>query len=89
MSLSASLKRDIVVSYSIEEVKKSIDLVCEKSRSSYQIKEKNDIMNLYTISLIGGLALIVPCAIQLKKVSDNETSIILECNKVNQTPFNR
>lgn len=86
MSLSTSLRRDIVVPFPIDEVKKSIELVCEKSRSSYQIKEKNDIMNLYTISLVGGLALVVPCAIQLKKVSDNETSLVLECNKVNKTP---
>lgn len=86
MSLSTSLRRDIVVSFSIEDVKKSIDIVCEKSRASYQIKEKNDIMNTYTISLVGGLALIVPCSIQLKKITDEETSIILECNKVNKTP---
>lgn len=85
MSLSASLKRDIVVSFPIDEVKKSIELVCEKSRASYSIKEKNDVMNLYTITLVGGLV-VVPCAIQLKKISENETSIILDCNKVNKTP---
>ena len=45
MSLSTSLRRDIVVSFPIDEVKKSIDIVCEKSRSSYQIKEKNDILD--------------------------------------------
>lgn len=86
MSLSTSLRRDIVVSFPIEEVKKSIDIVCEKSKSFYQIKEKNDIMNTYTISLVGGLGLIVPISIQLKKITDNETSIILDCNKVNKTP---
>ena len=80
MSLSASLKRDIVVSFPIDEVKKSIELVCEKSRASYSIKEKNDVMNLYTITLVGGLV-VVPCAIQLKKISENETSIILDCNE--------
>ena len=42
-------------------------------------------MNTFKIALIGGLAVIVPITLQLKKVSDTETQIVLTSNKATNT----
>jgi hypothetical protein len=73
------IKRDFNLNFSIEEVKKSIELVCSLSKASYKIENKNDVFNSYTLLLIGGLTVLHP-SIQLKKISDNETNLILTDN---------
>lgn len=80
------IKRDLSVNFSIEEVKNSINLVCQNSKSYYQIKDKNDIMNSYTIWLLGGMMVQTPVSIQLKKISDTETSILLNTTKPSTNP---
>lgn len=85
MALSLGISRDIQVSFPISEVKSAIDRVSESSKAFYQIKSKDDIMNIYNMSLVGGLAVIVPVTIQLKKISENETQIILTSNKATNT----
>jgi hypothetical protein len=42
-------------------------------------------MNIYNMSLVGGFAVIVPVSIQLKKISENETQIIITSNKATNT----
>lgn len=85
MALSMGITRDVQVSFSISEVKEAIDKVSAASKAFYQIKSKDDIMNVYNMSLVGGVAVVVPVSIQLKKVSDTETQIILTSNKATNT----
>jgi hypothetical protein len=73
------IKRDFNLNFPIEEVKKSIELVCSLSQSSYKIENKNEIFNSYTFLLVGGLTVLHP-SIQLKKISENETNLILTDN---------
>ena len=77
MALSLGINRDLQVSFPISEVKSAIEKVSAASKSKYQIENKDDILNSFSMALIGGLAVIVPVTIQLKKVSDTETQIIL------------
>ena len=85
MPVSVGLNRDMQVSFSIQEVKNAIDVVCTKSKKFYQIKDKNDILNTYSLWLLGG-AVSVSLSVQLRKVSDTETNILLQSNKVSQAP---
>lgn len=85
MALSMGITRDVQVSFSISEVKEAIDKVSAASKAFYQIKSKDDIMNVYNMSLVGGVAVVVLVSIQLKKVSDTETQIILTSNKATNT----
>jgi len=80
------IKRDLSVNFPIEEVKSSIESVCQNSKSFYQIKDKNDVMNSYTIWLLGGVMVQTPVSIQLKKISDTETSILLNTTKPTTNP---
>jgi hypothetical protein len=82
MALAVEIKRDLNLTFSIEEVKNAIDLACSKSKAYYQIKDKNDIMNTYTIWLLGGMMVQVPISLQLKKISENETQITLNTTKL-------
>ena len=81
MAISMGINRDIQVSFSIAEVKAAIEKVAEKSGKYYQIEKRDEVMNTYSIALIGGMAVIVPVNIQLKKVSETETQILLSSNK--------
>ncbi|MFN5249415.1 MAG: hypothetical protein ACK5DE_00060 [Bacteroidota bacterium] len=74
--MSTSINRDFTVTHPIEEVKKNIDAVITNSKSTYQLSNKNDVFNTYTINLIGGIEL-VAINLQLKKISDTETQVIL------------
>lgn len=81
MAISLGISRDVQVSYPIQEVKSAIEKVSAASKSLYQIENRDDVMNTFSIALVGGLAVIVPVTLQLKKVSDNETQIVLTSNK--------
>lgn len=85
MALSLGITRDVQVSFPIQEVKSAIENVSKSSKSLYQIEKKDDIMNTYSMALIGGLAVIVPVTIQLKKITETETQIILTSNKATNT----
>jgi len=85
MAISLGISRDIQVSFPISEVKSAIDRVSESSKAFYQIVSKDDVMNIYNMSLVGGFAVIVPVSIQLKKISENETQIIITSNKATNT----
>lgn len=87
MALSLGISRDIQVSFPISEVKSAIDRVSESSKAYYQIKSKDDIMNTYNMSLVGGALVIVPITIQLKKVNESETHILLTSNKATNTGY--
>jgi hypothetical protein len=80
MAISLGIKRDVQVDFPISDVKSAIDRVSAASKASYPIKEKDDIMNTYDMSLIGGFV-VVHIKIQLKKVSDTQTEIVLVSNK--------
>lgn len=86
MSVALSIKRDLQVSFPIQEVIKSIDVVCANSKAFFQVKDKNAVMNTYSIVLMNGIFIQVPCSIQLKKVSESETQIVIESNKATGTP---
>lgn len=79
MNQHIPVTRDFNLNYSIEEVKKSIELICELSSSTFTIKSKNDAFNSYTMTMVGGLTVVNP-QIQLKKVSEQETNLVLTCN---------
>jgi hypothetical protein len=81
MALSIGINRDVQVSFPIADVKEAIEKVCAASKKFYQIESRDAVMNTYTVALVGGFAVIVPATIQLKKVSDTETQIILTSNK--------
>jgi hypothetical protein len=81
MAVAVEIKRDVNLNFSVEEIKKAIELVSEKSKAFYQIKNKNEIMNTYSISLIGGMMVIVPISVQLKKITENETQLIINTTK--------
>jgi len=85
MALSLGINRDVQVSYSISDVKAAVEEVASKSKAKCQIEGRDDVMNIFQIALIGGFAVIVPITLQLKKVSDTETQIILTSNKVTNT----
>jgi hypothetical protein len=85
MAISLGIQRDVQVSFPISEVKASIEKVSTASKAFYQIKSKDDIMNSYNMSLMGGVAVFVPIIIQLKKVSETETQIVLTSNKATNT----
>lgn len=44
----------------------------------YKIDNKNDVFNSYTMAFVGGVTVVRP-TIQLKKVSDTETNIFMNC----------
>ncbi|MFN3299395.1 MAG: hypothetical protein ACK41Z_04300 [Sediminibacterium sp.] len=81
MALSLGINRDLQVSFDLSEVKKAIDSVCASSKAKYQIEKKDDNLNYYSIALIGGLAVIVPVNITLKKISETETQITISSEK--------
>jgi hypothetical protein len=81
MAISMGISRDIQVSFPISEVKSAIEKVSESSNKFYQIEKRDDVMNTYSIALIGGLAVVVPANIQLKKIDDRETQIVLTTNR--------
>lgn len=77
--MSTSINRDFNVNFSIDDVKKNIDVVLSQSRS-YQLNNKNDIFNTFTVTLVNGLQ-VIPINIQLKKNSDLETNIVITSSK--------
>ena len=81
MAVAVEIKRDLNLNFSVEEIKKAIELVSEKSNAFYQIKNKNEIMNTYTIWLLGGMMVQVPISVQLKKITENETQLIINTTK--------
>jgi hypothetical protein len=85
MAISLGINRDVQVSYSISDVKAAIEKVAAVSKSFYQIEGRDDVMNTFNMALVGGFAVIVPITLQLKKVSDTETQIILTSNKATNT----
>ena len=85
MAISLGISRDVQVSFPISDVKAAIDKVSAASKAYYQIKSKDDIMNIYNMALIGGVAVIVPVTIQLKKITDTETQIVISSNKATNT----
>jgi hypothetical protein len=80
------IKRDLNLNFPIEVIKNSIEAVCKNSKSFYSIKDKNDIMNSYTIWLMGGMMVQTPVSIQLKKISDNETNLLINSTKPTTNP---
>jgi hypothetical protein len=81
MAISLGINREVQVAYSISDIKIAVEEVSSKSKAKCQIEGRNDVMNTFNIALIGGFAVVVPITLQLKKVSDNETQIILTSNK--------
>jgi hypothetical protein len=81
MSFAQSINRDLQVSFPISDVKNAIDTVCNASNARCQIEGKDDILNTYSLALIGGLAVIVPVTVQLKKISESETQILLSSTR--------
>jgi hypothetical protein len=73
------ITRDFNLNFPIEEVKKSIESICVLSKNSFKIENKNDVFNTYTMTLIGGITIINP-NIQLKKISDTGTNLVVTCN---------
>jgi hypothetical protein len=87
MATALKLERELQVSFSVNDVKKSIDNVCEFKKTKYQLKEKNDVLNSYSIVLFDGFSIIIPLNIQLKKVSDNETEIKIVSDKATNQAY--
>lgn len=85
MALSLGITRDVQVSYSISDVKSAVEKVALVSKSKCQIEGRDDVMNTFKIALIGGMLVIVPITLQLKKISETETQIVLTSNKATNT----
>jgi len=73
--MAEQLRRDYTLNYPIEQVKSSIEKVCSVKPGKYQLKNKNEAFNSYSIVLVTGIMLMLPMNIQLRKVSEHETSI--------------
>lgn len=77
--MATNINRDFNINFSIEDVKKNIDSVISK-KNNYQLNNKNDIFNSYTITLVNGLE-VIPINIQLKKINEIETNIAITSSK--------
>ncbi len=73
------ISRDFNLEFPIDEVKKSIELVARLSQGSYKLENKNDIFNSYTFLFVAGITVLHP-NIQLKKISEKETNLVLTDN---------
>ena len=71
------VERNFNVDFSIEDVKSAIDKLSSAS-IHYKIDSKNDVFNSYTMAMVSGLTVVRP-TIQLKKISDNETNVFMNC----------
>jgi|688.fasta_scaffold72894_6 hypothetical protein len=71
------VERNFNVSFSLEDVKVAMDKLSSSS-IHYKIENKNDVFNSYTMAFVGGITVVRP-TIQLKKVSDTETNIFMNC----------
>jgi len=78
MTTLQQITRDFNLNYSLDDVKKAIELVSELSKKTYTIKSKNEAFNSYSMTLVGGVTVVMP-QIQLKKISDDETNLVLTC----------
>lgn len=85
MSVSVGINRDATVDFSISDVKKAIENVSAAAKTKYVMKSKNDLMNSFSLNLVGGLV-VVPVTIQLKKITDSQTQITLVSEKITQSP---
>lgn len=70
------IRRDYTLNYSIDKIKESIEIVCNNSTGSFQIKSKNEAFNSYSFSFVKMLS-VLPVNIQLIKISDEQTRIDL------------
>jgi hypothetical protein len=50
------------------------------------LKNENDLMNTFTLQLLGGLLVFVPITIQLKQISEKETNFSLVTTSTSNTP---
>lgn len=71
------VERDFNVSFSIEDVKSAMQKLDSKS-IRLKIKNKNDVFNSYSMEMVDGLTIVRP-TIQLKKISDLETNVFMNC----------
>jgi hypothetical protein len=71
------VERNFNVNFSLEEVKVAMDRLSSSS-IHFKIDNKNDVFNSYTMAFVGGVTVVRP-TIQLKKVSDTETNIFMNC----------
>jgi hypothetical protein len=86
MSIALEIKRDISLNFPIDEVKKAIKTVSNSSKGKVMLKNENDVMNTFSLQVMGGMLVFVPMNIQLKKISDNETNLLLNTTKSTNTP---
>jgi hypothetical protein len=71
------VERNFNVNFSLEEVKVAMDRLSASS-IHYKIDNKNDVFNSYTMAFVGGVTVVRP-TIQLKKVSETETNVFMNC----------
>lgn len=74
--MSEQIRREFVLNYPLDKVKKAIEDACKSSAASFQIKNRNAEFNSYSISLVKMLS-VLPITVQLKKISEGETGIDL------------
>ncbi len=71
------VERNFNVSFSLEDVKSAM-VRLSAFKKSFKIENKNDVFNSYTMSMVSGLSVVRP-TIQLKKVSETETNVFMNC----------
>lgn len=86
MAVALEQKRDVNLSYSILDVKAAIRTVCNNSGGKVMLKNENDLMNTFSLQLLGGMMVFVPITIQLKQISENETNFYLVTTSSTNTP---
>jgi|HubBroStandDraft_1064217.scaffolds.fasta_scaffold756393_1 hypothetical protein len=74
--MSEQIRRDFTLNYSLQKVKVAIEDTCRTSTGSYQIKDRNQVFNSYSISLVKMLT-VLPITIGLNAVSETETKFSL------------
>lgn len=72
------INRTFVVPYPIERVKTAIEVTVAKSTGTYNIKNRNDMINSYFIVMTGTALTFARCNVQLKAMNDNETEFKLD-----------
>ena len=87
MAIALEQRRDVNLSYSILDVKAAIRTVCNNSGGKVMLKNENDLMNTFSLQLMGGLLVFVPITIQLKQISENETNFNLVTTSSTNTPY--
>ena len=81
MSMIPNPKKNVVVDFTMAEIKSCLDKFPTQFKSKYVLVQKNDLLNQYTFSALDFLSLGVYIDINLNFISEIKTDIIVEIRR--------